>query len=359
MHTSAQVFPPAHLFEQAKQDFAAGDFESAVRRALEVDRLLAERVKVTSYDPVDAPLYSIIVVTYRDTPDVREAFARLAPYSSNPSFEVVVVNNGNPAAEDLSASLFSHYKMVDVGFNYGCSGARNLGARTARGEFIIFVDDDGFVDEGAIENLIDVIKKHNAVMVRGRLVPKSQTGISAKHYDLGNDIISAGPNAEGFLICRRDEYNKHGGFDTLLAGREGWALCSKMYPFHGPDAFLYAPQATIRHDYASNVKKKIEKTTRFKANNSYLSEYYPLVISLRLSFKNPEVAGAKKITELQEKVTNLQQAYQQSQQAYQQSQQAYQQSQRACREMAASTSWRITAPLRTIEGLLRASPRKK
>ena len=323
MHPTAYSVSPAHLFEQAKRDFVAGDFENAVSRGREADRLLAERLKVTSYDPVDTPLYSIIVVTYRDTPDVREAFSHLAPYSSNPNFEIVIVNNGNPAAEELSSSCFPHYKIIDVGFNYGCSGARNIGARTARGDLIIFVDDDGFVDEGAIENLIDVIKEHNAVMVRGRVVPKSQTGVSAKHYDLGDAIISAAPTAECLLICRRDEYIKHGGFDILLAGHEGWALCSKMYRLHGPDAFLYAPQAIIRHDYADNAKHAVEKTTKFQANDIYLAQYYPLVISLRLSFKTPEVAGATRILELNAKAKDLQKAYDKSRQARQQSQQSY------------------------------------
>ena len=135
MHLSVQSATPAHLFEQAKRDFAAVDFENAISRAREVDRLVAELAKITSYDPVDTQLYSIIVVTYRDTPDVREAFFRLKPYSSDQNFEIIIVSNGNPVAEELSSRSFSHYKLVDIGFNYGYSGPRNLGARNSSRTF--------------------------------------------------------------------------------------------------------------------------------------------------------------------------------------------------------------------------------
>ena len=210
---------------------------------------------------------------------------------------------------------------------------------------MIFVDDDGFVNEGAIENLIEVIKKHDAVMVRGRVVPKSQAGISAKHYDLGDNIISAGPNTKCLLICQRDEYIKHGGFDTLLAGHEGWALCSKMYPFHGPDAFLYAPQAIIRYDYANDAKHKVEKIFKFILNDKYLSAYYSLAISLRLSFRNPEVAGAKEIIQLKEEVRDIGLAYRGSTSKY--------------RQIETSTSWRMTVPLRKLARVLRVSARRE
>ena len=142
----------ADLFEKAKQDFAAANFDSAISHAREVDRCVEDQIKIKGNEHPRAPRYSIVIVTYKDTADVRESWSRLSHYSDDKDYEIIVVNNGNKSADRLSAELFSHYKFIEVGFNYGCSGARNIGTYNARGEFIIFVDDDGFVDEGSLEN---------------------------------------------------------------------------------------------------------------------------------------------------------------------------------------------------------------
>jgi glycosyltransferase involved in cell wall biosynthesis len=272
------------VFYRAKRDFDAGDFASAVIRAREADMLVSSQVRVTNDSAVSAPTYSIIVVTYRDIPDVYEAFSRLTKYSRVAEYEIIVVNNGNPTAYSIAKNFFRQFRWIEVGFNYCCSGARNLGARAARGDYVIFVDDDGFIAEGAIENLIEIIEKYQAVIVRGRVLPKSTSGIAGSRYDLGDDIVISGPNAECLLICRRDQYLKHGGFDTLLAGHEGWALCSKIYPFYGPEAFLYAPHAVIFHDFANDAGHAAKKMEAYDYNNRYLAQYYPSALDLRRMF---------------------------------------------------------------------------
>ena len=284
MEFITQTTAAGSVFERAKHDFNVGDFASAVIRAQEADMLVCSQARVTNDSTVSSAIYSIIVVTYRDIPDVYEAFSRLAKYSRLPDYEIIVVNNGNPAAFAIATNVFTHFRWIEVGFNYCCSGARNLGARAARGDFLIFVDDDGFIAEGAIENLIEIIGKYQAVIVRGRVLPKSTSGIAGSRYDLGDEIIISGPNAECLLICRRDQYIKYGGFDTLLSGHEGWALCSKMFPFHGPEAFLYAPRAVIFHDFAIDSEHAAKKMEGYDYNNRYLAQYYPSALDLRRMF---------------------------------------------------------------------------
>lgn len=346
MDIETQSASPAQLYEQATRHFVAGDFKNARSWAHEVDALATEQAKVANCDSVESPLYSTIIVTHRDIEDFGEALSRLSPYSRDSKYEIIVVDNGNPAASDLASRSFDHYTFVNVGFNYGCSGARNIGARTARGEFLIFVDDDGLIEDGAIESLVEVIEDRKAVMVRGRVLAKSRSGTSAPHYDLGDDIISAGPNAECLLICRRDEFLKHGGFDTLLAGHEGWALCAKMYPFHGSQSFLYAPDAKIRHDYATGPEHEAEKRVKFRLNDSYIAEYYPHVFGLRLCLDNPEVAAAKRLHEQVGEIRELKRRA-----GY--FERALARAERARDEIRMSRSWWITAPMRKIARVLR------
>jgi glycosyltransferase involved in cell wall biosynthesis len=285
-----QTTAAALEFERAKSEFDAGKFVTALQHAREVERLLSGQELRTTVGASRDPIYSVIVVTYRDIPAVRDAFLKLAPYSRLEGFELVIVNNGNPAAAAIANHLFSHYTWVEIGFNYGCSGARNIGAQASRGEFLIFVDDDGLLAESAVENLIEVAKTFKAVTVRGRILPKSPSGFTGKNYDLGDQIVISGPNAECLMICRRDEYINAGGFDSLLAGHEGWALCSKLYPRHNPQAFLYAPQAVLYHDYAENAEHYAAKKEKFERNKRYIEEQYPLALQLMSFFSKNRTA---------------------------------------------------------------------
>lgn len=341
---------PALIYEQAKREFAAGEFNSAVAHARDAETLVLKQLKVEEFGPRAAPRYSIILVTYKDTADVRESFSRVSRYNEEEDYEIIVINNGNASARSLCTDLFSRYKYIDIGFNYGCSGARNVGVRYARGEYIIFVDDDGFIDEGSLETLIQTITEANALMVRGRVLPKTSSETSEKHYDLGDKIVASPPNAECLLICRRDKYIEHGGFDALLAGHEGWALCSKMYPSHGPESFLYSPKAIIHHDYASDDKHRLEKKAKFRANLDYLREYYPLALDLMLSFQNPEAARAKKMAEIEARLAELQSELASTRRRVKSLS-------RQLTKVVTSTSCRITSPLRVIVSSLRRSLR--
>lgn len=267
------------VFDRAKREFVLGRFPAALALTQKVAGLVTSQVQSKNYGRLLDPTFSIVVVTYREIPDVYGSLSRLAIYSKSSDYEIVIVNNGNPSVRDIAKSLFENFLFIEIGFNYGCSGARNVGVRAARGEIIVFVDDDGLVEEGAIENLIDVMTRYDAVAVRGRVLPKT-SGITGRHYDIGHEIVVSGPNAECLLAFRRGDYVKFGGFDPLLAGHEGWALCSRIYPYSGPDGFLYTPNAIIHHDYSSSVENFRKKRRSFEKNKVYLKQYYPLALDL-------------------------------------------------------------------------------
>ena len=198
------------------------------------------------------------------------------------------------------------------------------------------------------------MSERKAIMVRGRVLTKTPSAISAKHYDLGNEIIASGPNAECLLICRRAEYLKFGGFDTLLAGHEGWALCSKMYPVYGPNSFLYSPHAIIRHDFASDDAEAKKKTAKFRSNRKYLAEQYPFALDLMISFETPEVARARLMLELEARLSELKGELASKKRQLARASEEANRLYTAYHEVMRSSSWRITAPLRKIVKALKS-----
>ena len=263
----------ASRFAEAKQALATGDFQTAARLAEEAKLLLETEVPIRDFGASTRPCYSLIVNLYQRHADVGQALRHLSQYSDRPDFEVIFVNNGDFVPQEV-LEYCNRFRWIEVGFNYGCSGGRNLGARAARTEFLIFIDDDGFLERNAIEQLIKTITEHDAIAVRGRVRPKNRFGAMSANYDLGDEVVYSVPNAEGISIWRRREFLAQGGFDTLLAGGEGLALWLRIYKSCGSQTFLYTPYAILLHDYAKDVDQFARKRAD-SINAAYFLFAYP------------------------------------------------------------------------------------
>ena len=262
-------------FIAAQRAFAAGEYSSARRSASRVQKKIMNNLAVRSFGiPNHSAAHSIVIVLYYNKDAVGEALSSLAACIDEIDAELILLNNGDHTP-DVVPSRLRDFVWVDIGFNYGCSGARNVGAQIATGRNIIFLDDDGIVASGSLKALVKTAEQYDAVVVRGKVLPKTTEGIGGLHYCLGEEVICALPNAECISLWRRAEYLAFGGFDTLLAGYEGVALWSKMYRFFGPESFLYSPAAVLRHNYADDHEEADRKRARQAKNLAYLERFYP------------------------------------------------------------------------------------
>ena len=261
---------PQRQFALAQEAFAVGNYAAAVLhseavwRSLSADDLATRRGKKSSVE------HSIIVVTYRHSDSFLELLESLRSYADQPGFEVVLVNNGNNHLNDLLERLRLDCTVVAPGFNYGASGARNLGAEYASGDNLIFVDDDGLLGESAIEALIECRERYRAVAVRGKIAPKTDSKRTGGHYDRGDRIVPCLPDTEGLCVWQKKVFQNYGGFDPLLYGHEGVQLACKMFRFYGPRYFLYTPDAVLFHDFYHDEAKLKDKTNRHDRNRNYL-----------------------------------------------------------------------------------------
>ena len=216
------------------------------------------------------PLYSIVIVVHELSDDFAKLLSSLKTYEDSKEFEIVVVSNGIADLEAHVPDEFENYILAEPGLNCGCSLGRNIGAECASGKYLVFVDDDGVLGDGAIDSLIATIETYDAVAVRGRVVPRTPDSFTPPHYDRGELVVPSIPDAEGISVWARDAFLRFGGFDPLLAGHEGLHLMCRMFRFYGPFAFLYAPEAVLHHDYNSSETALRRKTRRQAHNRRYL-----------------------------------------------------------------------------------------
>lgn len=274
----------AKLFDSAKQAFQGEMFDTAREIAKKVWQLVEGTIPPKPETKV-RPKYSIVIVTYQHSDDVIVALDKFIPYADNPDFEIIIVDNGNPFIETLCTVRYPKFRFLSVGFNYGCSGGRNTGVAMARGDYVLFLDDDGYIADGCVEALIKTLKDNNAQAVRGRVVPKTGGGITASHYDMGTEVKPSIITAEGVSIWRKDFFDRSPGFDVLLAGHEGLLLCLTMFRFVGPLAFMYSPDAVLFHDFSSSPEREAAKRLSHIRNAKYVTHcvgpYDDILRSLR------------------------------------------------------------------------------
>lgn len=273
MSNSYQMHAAKALEERfflATQAFAQRNYKIAAIHAEGLTEGVLNQLSYPLKSSHGSARYSIVIVSYSVSDDLVDMLASLKRYEYDSDYEIILVNNGDPGFYAIAAATMTNYTFVDVGFNYGCSGGRNVGINVARGEYCLFLDDDGVLSDNAVEALIETIQNYDAITCRGKVIPRSDGAISGGHYDKGSTLTVSVPDAEGISIWKRDSFLKFGGFDILLSGHEGLCVCSKMYKYFGPYAFLYTPEAVLYHDYASSKQHDEEKRKLHGNNRSYL-----------------------------------------------------------------------------------------
>ena len=105
------------------------------------------------------------------------------------TFEVLLINDGsNDRSEDIIDSYAKKYPgivRVISKKNEGTAKTRNLGIREARGEFIFFIDNDDFVDDGYFKRFINAIDEKSDIVVENKPCLKG----SVLHIDGDKDYL--------------------------------------------------------------------------------------------------------------------------------------------------------------------------
>lgn len=185
-------------------------------------------------------MLSIIICTYNREQYLGETLERLAANRYDGSWELVLVNNNST---DSTAQICATFQTAhpEVPFRYvletnqGLSHARNRGMREAKGDWLVFLDDDAFVEHDYLDRLVRYIHDiPDMEAFGGRIYPLFETGkrpdwlcrwnrswLSA--IDKGNHVArfegAEFPIGANMGFSRR-MYERCGEFDTTL-GRSG------------------------------------------------------------------------------------------------------------------------------------------
>ncbi len=106
------------------------------------------------------PLVSIVILNWNKKDEVRESIASVFKQTYK-NFEVIVVdNNSTDGSREMLENSGLDIRLIKLEENKGVAGGRNIGIKTAKGDFIFFLDDDAIIDTvNGIELLVNKMRE--------------------------------------------------------------------------------------------------------------------------------------------------------------------------------------------------------
>ena len=241
---------------------------------------------------------SVIIPTYNEEKVLVECLSSLDKQTFK-NFEVIVVDDGSSDKtwEILPDLKFNNYKLRILKQDHkGAGAARNLGARRAEGEILVFVDADMTFDKKFLQNLVNPIieGKEKGTFSKEEYVENWES-VWARCWNLNEDWVDKKrhprdyPNHQPvFRAILKSEFEKVDGF-TPGGYNDDWSLGEKL----GYDA-VAAPNAVFYHKNPSSLGE-IFKHAKWIGKRRYKAGVLGYIIALvRSSFPISLIVGLYK-----------------------------------------------------------------
>jgi GT2 family glycosyltransferase len=102
---------------------------------------------------------SIIIVNWNSLAYLRDCLISVYQHLQDVSFEVIVVDNASPDGDiDSLKPEFPDIALIKSAANLGFAGANNVGFKTSRGEYVLFLNPDTQLVDNAIKTLLEQSK---------------------------------------------------------------------------------------------------------------------------------------------------------------------------------------------------------
>jgi glycosyltransferase involved in cell wall biosynthesis len=197
------------------------------------------------------PRCSVVIPCYRQAGSLRSCIGGLAPAHQGDGFEVIVIDGGCEAAS-ASAGLVPGMRVIRGKSRLWPGAARNLGARAARGEFVLFLDADCVPEPGWVRASSAGLQA-GARLVGGPVLDLLPTHPIAASDNLLQFVECGAGRPEGRatrlpscnLGIRRADFDALGGFAEVAAAED--ILFSQVALSRWPDGFRFLPAMRVRH----------------------------------------------------------------------------------------------------------------
>ncbi len=143
---------------------------------------------------------SVIIVSYNTRELLDNCLASLQEEIASPKAEVIVVDNGSSdGSEEMLRQKYPRVRLIINSINKGFAAANNIGIRIATGKYVLLLNPDTRVSQGACENVIRFMNTGERKMIVGctLLNPDGTVQPSVRSFPSVRNLVS-----ESFLLYR-------------------------------------------------------------------------------------------------------------------------------------------------------------
>ena len=175
--------------------------------------------------------FSIIVVNYNAGPRIARCMAALAAQSFR-DFEVLMIDNASNDGSQKTPVPDERFRWILSDKNLGFAAGNNVGARSAKGEWLFLINPDAYAEEDCLAKLHSATIRHPHDVLFGCTqindkAPQVLDGMGDGYFFLGfpwrggegwpteelpDEGEVFGPCGAAYMV-RKDIFDAHGGFD--------------------------------------------------------------------------------------------------------------------------------------------------
>ena len=218
-----------------------------------------------------SPLVSAIILYYdpKGAEEAKECINALQQQTIAAQMEMIVVDNHSPEAtyEDMKNHCAGHtnISLIRTPANLGYGGGNNVGARMARGEYLLILNPDSHPTPSAIEILVQTLQNDQSIGIVGPKLLFEDGSLRESHRDFPaflpmimrrlqapSPVTSNGGQPQkvdwlvGACLClQRSLYQELDGFDErFFLFFEDIDLCRRCT--QKGKSVVYVPQSVVR-----------------------------------------------------------------------------------------------------------------
>ncbi len=182
------------------------------------------------------PLVTLITVNYAQAAVTCELIRSLKSITY-PNIEIIVIDNASYEKPDIIQERFPEIKLIRSKANIGFAAANNLGISSAKGEYLMFLNNDLEVEPGFIEPLVKALQDDESI---GAVSPKVlYYGSNIIQYAGSNKVNPYNGRAFSLNYQEIDSGDRTGSKQTYYAFGAAMMVPKRLIEKIGPMPEIY------------------------------------------------------------------------------------------------------------------------
>ena len=222
------------------------------------------------------PPVSVVVPFAGSARDARAVFAMLSALDTQAGDQLIVADNSGTAA------VAAGYEVVRATAEASASHARNVGAASARNDWILFLDSDVIAPANLLASFFDEPIDQRVGAVTGDIAGIPDSSTLAARYGTARNFLGQRSHVNNPLRPRASSANllvRRAAFEQIGGYTEGiWAAEDTDFTWRLQQAgwtLAFNDRALVQHAYRKTLRALGRQWRGYAAGARWLSQHYP------------------------------------------------------------------------------------